>query len=213
MRMNEGTLKDKRLVVVERIRQIVIGQKFKPDLVGGVFMLQGRLAELVNSSLISGGLFLNGVILVMTWFLSRSWRVAGAMLASLYFVPSVMFGILGLFRVPLDVISAPAVNLAIGMGVDSMIHMVVFLRRRGLPMKSWISWAEARANLFEPIVWSTLVVCAGFLIFVLSTFPPTQRFGASVVLGTVLTPFGALFILPYLAGGTFPSLKKGSLSN
>ncbi len=212
MRMNEGDLKDKRLVIVERIRQIVIGQKFKPDLVGGVFMLQGRLAALVNSSLISGGLFLNGVILVMTWFLSRSWRVAGAMLASLYFVPAVMFGILGLFRVPLDVISAPAVNLAIGMGVDSMIHMVVFIRRRGLPMKGWNSWAEARANLFEPIVWSTFVVCAGFAIFILSTFPPTQRFGASVVLGTLLTPLGALFILPYLAGATFPFLKKGSLS-
>ncbi len=208
LRMSEGDLKDKRLVIVERIRQIVIGQKFKPDLIGGVFMLQGRLAALVNSSLISGGMFLNGVILVMTWFLSRSWRVAGAMLASLYFVPGVMFGILGLFRVPLDVISAPAVNLAIGMGVDSMIHMVVFIRRRGFPMKGWNSWAEARFNLFEPIVWSTLVVCAGFSVFILSTFPPTQRFGASVVLGTVLTPLGALFILPYLGGAVFPFLKK-----
>ncbi len=212
LRMNEGALKDKRLAVVERIRQIVIGQKFKPDLIGGVFMLQGRLAALVNSSLISGGIFLNGVILVMTWFLSRSWRVAGAMLASLYFVPAVMFGILGLFRVPLDVISAPAVNLAIGMGVDSMIHMVILIRRKGLSIKEWNSWAEARSNLFEPILWSTLVVCAGFAIFILSTFPPTQRFGASVVLGTVLTPFGALFILPYLAGATFPFLKKRALS-
>lgn len=204
LRMNEADLKDKRLAIVERIKQIVMDQKFKPDLVGGVFVLQGRLAALVNTSLISGGMFLNGVILIMTWFLSRSWRVAGAMLASLYFVPAAMFGILGLFRVPLDVISAPAVNLAIGMGVDSMIHMVVFIRRRGLPMKGWSSWGQARASLFEPIVWSTLVVCAGFAIFILSTFPPTQRFGASVVLGTVLTPFGALFILPYLAGATFP---------
>lgn len=208
LRMNEGTLKEKRVAVVSRIRQIVVDQKFNPDLIGGVFMLQGRLAALVNTSLISGGMLLNGVILVITWFLSRSWRVAGAMLASLYFVPSVMFGILGLFRVPLDVISAPAVNLAIGLGVDSMIHMVVFIKRKGMSIQEWNSWAKAREYLFEPILWSAMVVCAGFSIFLLSTFPPTQRFGASVVLGAILTPMGAFFILPYLGGGTLPFLKK-----
>ncbi len=203
LRMNESTLQEKRLTTVERIRQIVIDQKFKPDLIGGVFMLQGRLAALVNTSLISGGILLNVVILTMTLFLSRSLRVAIAMLISLYFVPAVMFGILGCFRVPLDVISAPAVNLALGMGVDSMIHMVVYIKRKGLNIREWNSWASASSYLFEPIFWSTIVVCAGFAIFVLSTFPPTQRFGMSVVLGTVLTPLGALFILPYLSGASF----------
>lgn len=208
LRMNENGLQEKRLIIVGRLKQIVVQQNFKPDLIGGVFMLQGRLAALVSTSLISGGMLLNGVVLVMTWALSRSWRVALAMLASLYFVPAVMFGILGLLRTPLDVISAPAVNLAIGMGVDSMIHMVVGIQRRGLPLKDWNSWAGERARLFEPMLWSTLVVCAGFAIFTLSTFPPTQRFGASVVLGTVLTPLGALFILPYLGGAAFPFLHK-----
>lgn len=208
LRMNEGALHEKRLVTVERIKQIVIDQKFNPDLIGGVFMLQGRLAALVNTSLISGGILLNIVILGMTWFLARSVRVAFAMLISLYFVPAVMFGILGWFRVPLDVISAPAVNLALGMGVDSMIHMVIFVKRKGLPIREWSSWAEASAHLFEPIFWSTIVVCAGFAIFILSTFPPTQRFGMSVVLVTILTPLGALFILPYLSGAQFFSKMK-----
>jgi len=208
LRMIEGDIKEKRLAIAERVRQIVTAQNFTPDLTGGVFVLQGRLSELVNTSLISGGMLLNAVILVITWILSRSLRVAAAMLASLYFVPAVMFGIFGLFRVPLDIISAPAVNLAIGLGVDSMIHMVVLIRRRGQSVKEWKSWAEARVHLFEPILWSTLVVCAGFAVFILSTFPPTQRFGASVVLGSVLTPLAALFILPYLGGAVFPFAKK-----
>ncbi|HCM41900.1 MAG TPA: hypothetical protein DIS66_01095 [Candidatus Omnitrophica bacterium] len=208
LRMNEGALQEKRLLIVDRIKGIVQSQNFNVDLVGGVFMLQGRLAALVSTSLLSGGALLNIVILAITFFLARSLRVSLAMLISLYFVPIVMFGILGWFRVPLDVISAPAVNLALGMGVDSMIHMVVFIKRKKMPIGKWDSWAQASSYLLEPIFWSTLVVCAGFAIFMLSTFPPTQRFGMSVVIGTILTPFAALFILPYLGGAEFSFFKN-----
>ncbi|HXV28233.1 MAG TPA: hypothetical protein VD913_04630, partial [bacterium] len=140
-----------------------------------------------------------------------SLKVSGAMLAALYFVPVVMLGILGQLRVPLDVISAPAANVAIGLGVDSMIHMIVKIRRYGNQTGDWNLWAKACAQLWEPILWSTMVVCAGFIIFGLSNFPPTQRFGFSVVLGTILTPFGALFILPWLANVKIP--YRGGLKN
>jgi predicted RND superfamily exporter protein len=33
------------------------------------------------------------------------------------------------------------------------------------------------ARLWKPILYSMSVVCAGFGIFILSGFPPTQRFG------------------------------------
>ncbi|HTL47770.1 MAG TPA: MMPL family transporter [Verrucomicrobiae bacterium] len=209
LRMKEGGLQEKRLDAAERVRQVVTGQHFKADLIGGIFVLQGRLASLVNTSLISGGILMNAVILLITWFLSRSLRVAAAMLASLYFVPAVMFGVFGLFRVPIDIISAPAVNLALGMGVDSMIHMVIHIRRKGEDIRDWKSWAGAREHLLEPILWSTLVVSAGFAVFMMSNFPPTQRFGAAVMLGTLLTPVGALFTLPYLGGAPLPfNLKR-----
>jgi predicted RND superfamily exporter protein len=51
------------------------------------------------------------------------------------------------------------------------------------------------------------VVCAGFAIFILSGFPPTQRFGGSVVLGTLLSPLPALFVLPWFATA---KILKGS---
>lgn len=45
---------------------------------------------------------------------------------------------------------------------------------------------------------------AGFGIFILSGFPPTQRFGLSVVLGTLLTPLSALLVLPWFATFQLP---------
>lgn len=44
----------------------------------------------------------------------------------------------------------------------------------------------------------------GFGIFILSGFPPTRRFGISVVLGTLLTPLSALLVLPLFATFQLP---------
>lgn len=209
LRMNEMGRTQSRIEVEERIKKIVWDHGLVPVLTGGVYVLQGRLSQLVMTSLISGSFFLNMVFLVMAWLISRSIRVSLAMLAALYFVPIVMFGILGHLGIPLDVIAAPAANVAIGMGVDSMIHMTMMIRRYGNKTDDWNIWVKACARLWEPIMWSTIVVCAGFVIFALSNFPPTQRFGLCVVLGMVLTPLGALFILPSLSnlGSSFRKKK------
>jgi predicted RND superfamily exporter protein len=46
------------------------------------------------------------------------------------------------------------------------------------------------------VLGATGIICAGFGIFVLSTFPPTQRFGLAVILGTVTAATMALVVLP-----------------
>jgi predicted RND superfamily exporter protein len=43
-------------------------------------------------------------------------------------------------------------------------------------------------------------IAAGFAIFVLSDFPPTQRFGVVVLAGCVVDILANLFVLPLLAG-------------
>jgi predicted RND superfamily exporter protein len=51
----------------------------------------------------------------------------------------------------------------------------------------------------QPIVGAMLILAAGFGIFVLSSFPPTQRFGSIVAAGTLISAAMALLVLPYLA--------------
>lgn len=208
LRMKEQTRGEPRAEVVERVKSIVRAEGFDPHLAGGVYVLQGRLSKLVTSSLLSGSVLLNAVFLAIAWFISRSLKVSLAMVGALYFVPLVMVGFLGHLRVPLDVISAPAANVAIGLGVDSMIHMIMRVRGTGNSGGGAEYWAKARSHLWEPILWSTFVVGAGFSVFAFSNFPPTQRFGFSVVLGTALAPFGALFLLPWLAQMKMPSWLK-----
>ena len=106
-------------------------------------------------------------------------------------IPSTILGLIGLYQIPLDIIAAPAVNVAIAMGIDSMIHMMQAYRRLN-------SWSQVRKTLYRPIMTSMFVVSTGFAIFLCSTFPPTQRFGLIIVFGTIVAALTAIFILPLL---------------
>ncbi len=208
LRMKESYRKSDHIANVERLKKIIRGQGFEPVMVGGTYLLYGKLSKLVASSLFEGLTLLILLFMTMGGIISRSFRVTAAMFISLGVIPLLMLGILGHLRVPLDIISAPAANVAIGIGVDAMIHVLIWVRRHpARNMHSWEAWASVCSRLWRPILYSMTVVCAGFGIFILSGFPPTQRFGFSVVLGTLLSPLPALFILPWFATARVPGKK------
>lgn len=200
LRMKEAYQRSDHLANVERLKMIIRGQGFEPILVGGTYLLYGKLSKLIASSLVEGLTLLILLFMIMGGIISRSFQVTGAMFISLGVIPLLMLGALGHFHIPVDIISAPGANIAIGIGVDAMIHVLIWVRRHPSgSMRSWDAWASVCSRLWKPILYSMSVVCAGFGIFILSGFPPTQRFGASVVLGTLLSPLPALFILPWFA--------------
>ncbi|MDD5069951.1 MAG: hypothetical protein PHV17_04410, partial [Candidatus Omnitrophica bacterium] len=87
---------------------------------------------------------------------------------------------------------------------DSMIHMVIAMQRyvkKGFSF--WQAWQNARRELLSPVISSMIIISAGFGIFMFSLFPPTQRFGMSVVLGTIFAVPVALFVLPSVVGPWF----------
>ena len=200
LRMKESYRKSDHLANIERLKRIVREHGFRPVLVGGTYLLYGKLSKLVASSMVEGLTILILLFIIMGGIISRSLRVIGAMFIGLATIPLLMLGILGHFRVPIDIISAPGANIAIGIGVDAMIHTLIWVKRHPAgDMRSWKAWADVCSRLSRPILYSMSVVCAGFGIFVLSGFPPTQRFGLSVVLGTLISPLPALFVVPWFA--------------
>jgi predicted RND superfamily exporter protein len=63
----------------------------------------------------------------------------------------------------------------------------------------------AVAQIGRPVLVATGIISAGFGIFVLSSFPPTQRFGLAVILGSAAAATVALLVLPRLAPAPDPS--------
>jgi uncharacterized protein len=186
---------------VNDLRAIVRQNGFRPVLVGGVFGLQGELAQLVEKSLVKGLFSLFALFAVVALIVGRSIRVAAAMIFSLSLVPVCVLGAIGLLHVPIDIISAPATNVCIGMAIDSMVHLVFAVRRAQRDGQGgWEAWVAGRKEQWRGIVFSDVIIAAGFAIFALSSFPPTQRFGLVVVFGTVIDILANLFLLPLLGG-------------
>jgi predicted RND superfamily exporter protein len=209
LRMEERGRGKTRVEVVQDLRELVRKQGFVPYLVGGTYELQGVLAQMVAHSLVSGlgwlFVFFVGVALAV----SRNLRITLAMVASLLLVPVCMLGGVGLLRVPVDIISAPATNVCIGMAIDSMVHLVFAVRRAKKEGKQgWEAWVAGRREQWRGIVYSDVIIGAGFAIFALSNFPPTQRFGLVVLAGTVIDIAANLFVLPLLGGAEWRKNKQ-----
>jgi uncharacterized protein len=206
LRMIEAHRTKYRVDVVDDLRAVCRKYGFKADLVGGIYYLQGRLAKLVAESLVTGLFWLNLLFVVIAWIVARSVRVAVAMIVSLTLVPLSMLGGIGWFHVPVDIISAPGTNVCIGIAIDSMIHLVSAVRRAQRDgKKGWDTWVTGREEQWRGIVYSDVIIAAGFAIFVLSDFPPTQRFGLVVLAGCLIDILANLFVLPLLGGAP---LKK-----
>ena len=124
--------------------------------------------------------------------------IAGAMWLCLGAIPLVILGTFGHARIAIDIITSPAANIALAIGADSMIHLVIRVRRLSAA-GAGTPWASAVAQIARPVLGASAIICAGFGIFALSSFPPTQRFGMAVIVGTMAAATMALLVLPRLA--------------
>ncbi|TNE34383.1 MAG: hypothetical protein EP348_11035 [Alphaproteobacteria bacterium] len=192
LRMKEEGRDVPRAEVVSRLEEKVAAAGFKPVLIGGVYALQAQLATLVSSSLLSGTAALLCLFAGIAFWVSRSFPVTLAMTATAALIPVVVLGFAGLAKVPVDIISAPAANVAFGIAVDALIHLALSWRRQG-------SWQAALTAQKSGILTASGITAAGFLIFVLSGFPPTARFGGEIVLGAGFAGLAALTLFPMLA--------------
>jgi uncharacterized protein len=209
LRMVEAKRDRARVDVVQDLRSVVDRHGFRVALVGGVYELQGELAQLVAKSLIKGLFWLMVLFIGVALIVGRNLRIAAAMIFSLSLVPICMLGGIGWLHVPVDIISAPATNVCIGMAIDSMVHLVFAVRRAQRDGKTgWEAWVAGREEQWRGIVFSDVIIAAGFAIFAFSNFPPTQRFGLVVVAGTIIDILANLFLLPLLGGASLHADRR-----
>jgi uncharacterized protein len=199
LRMRETVRSTPRPEVIHRLERTVERAGFRTLLVGGEYSLLSQMGRLITSSVITGVLVLIGIFTIMGYLFSRSLRVAAAMLLTLAIIPVVVRGYIAWMGMPLDFLTSAAANLDLGMGVDAVIYLTMFAKRENADLSSWDAWSKACSHLWRPIGTSLLVICCGFGIFLLSNFPPTQRFGLFVIFGSATAASAALFMFPWVA--------------
>lgn len=132
--------------------------------------------------------------------------LAALLFGSLYFgvmtvVPVTITTILvagaaGWLRIPLDVSTALAAGVAIGVGVDYAVHYLFRYRRERQGMDHQGAALNTLRSIGRTIVFNAIVVTAGFAVLFMSEFPPHVKLGVFVVVYMILSCVVALMVLP-----------------
>ncbi len=110
-----------------------------------------------------------------------------------------VFGAAGFMDIPLDVSTALAAGIAIGVGIDYTVHFVFRyiheLSRTGTHEEAS---AATMAGSGKAIVFNAIVVTAGFMVLLFSEFPPHVKLGFFTTAYMAASCLAALTILPVL---------------
>jgi predicted RND superfamily exporter protein len=141
-------------------------------------------------------------ILALTIFVFRSFLFGLYPLVPLLAGLLVNYIVMAVAGIPLDMTTIMVSNIAIGVGVDSAIYLVIQYRRElsATPSNPQFALGQTLSIMGQPVLLSSLSIVAGLLVFVAATFRPVLYFGVLVMVTLLATTLGTLVTLPTLLG-------------
>ena len=185
-----------RLESVRQTRKDMNVENVRFDVTGGVPLVY-RAQELLLWDLIYSFLTAFGLIALTMMIVLR-----GIVRGLLAIIPSVfpcviVFGLLGLCGIPVDMGSMMTASVALGISVDSTLHLLTWMNialRRGESRKDAVFYALHRCST---ALFQTTIICGvGMLVFGLSDFVPVARFALLLCSILIISLIGAVVVLP-----------------
>ena len=119
------------------------------------------------------------IIAVVCGFLFRSLKFTLLVLPPNLFPVLALYGVMGLFKIPISSGSAMVATIALGIAVNDTMHFVLHYQRltreHGCGTRRGI--VQTIGELGRPIVLTSVVHIAGFTVFLLTDFQPLYHFG------------------------------------
>jgi len=116
----------------------------------------------------------------------------------------VIFGFMGWFKIPLDIMTITIAAIAVGIGVDNTIHYIHrFIKEYDKEHDYLIAVEKSNNSIGYAMYYTSMTVMIGFSILVLSNLVPTIYFG----LLTMVVMFSALIADILLLPKLFVLLK------
>ena len=188
--------------LISDIRSMLVNEHGLEDqqvnITGLVVMYNNMLNSLFNSQIATlGTVFV--VIFLMFIVLFRSMKLALLTIIPNVFSAAVVLGIMGLFTIPLDLMTITIAAISVGIAVDNSIH---FVHRFTDEIKARPEYSSAidiaTKNVGQAMFYTTIVITAGFMIMVFSNFVPTMYFGVLTGIAMVTALIANLVMLPML---------------
>lgn len=167
------------------------------EVVGMMVLYNNMLQNLLSSQVDTFGLTV-AILFVIFCFVFRSIKLATIAIVSNLIPLCTLFGVMGFFGIPLDVMSITIAAISIGIGVDDIIHYIHRFKEELLTKDVFESIKAAHASIGYAMYYTSFTIFLGFSVMITSNFIPTIYFGLLTDLVMVFMLLGALIILPSL---------------
>ena len=184
-----------------------INDKFKSDFssdnahiftTGILILYNNMLQSLFDSQITSLGTVMLGIFLMLA-ILFQSWKLAFIGILPNIIACITILGIMGLARIPLDLMTITIAAITIGIAVDNCIHYIYRFK------ESYLSTSDYKKTVLmcnqsvgKAIRSTSMTIIVGFSILIFSNFWPTIYFGIFTALAMLIALIGSLTLIPIL---------------
>ena len=165
---------------------------------GILVIFNNLLQSLFDSQIKTLGITFAGIfILLLILFKSLSWSIVAAIpnfTAALF-----ILGSLGLFDIPLDMMTITIASITVGIAIDNSIHYIYRFREEFKINKNYKKTIEiCHKSVGKAIVNASLTIVFGFSILIFSNFIPSIYFGIFTGLAMLTAMTLVLTLMPQL---------------
>lgn len=200
--------------IVHKIKDYLNQQQDTPFIIVGGFA--DLLSDLVDS-VVKGqvySLLLSLLIVSLVVMLLFSSVTAGLLaVIPLLIAIITLFGLMGYFKIELNMVTALLSSIMIGAGIDYTIHFLWRYReelKKNKPVEAVIGTLMTSGR---GIIFNALSVIIGFVVMLVSNFLPVKFFGFLVIVSITTCLIGALIILPAVCLVLKPAFLVGDVLN
>lgn len=152
------------------------------------------------------------LILIVMTVLFRSFKIGLLSMIPNIFPIVMVLGIMGLLGIDLDIVTAMVASVSLGIAVDDTIHFLVrFLDEFKHNDDPRQVLAATLTTTGKAMSFTTLTICCGFGVLMLSLINPPAYFGLLICISMAFALFSDLFIMPAIMVLLHPEmrLRKG----
>ncbi len=190
------------LAKVKKAASKIINPNFRVGFTGENILVN-EAADTMASGQVQSLTFLLTVIFIIMSILFVNIKAGALSLVPNIFPIAIIFGIMGIFNIPLNTGTAMVAAIAIGIAVDDTIH---FMTRYNEEMRRLqnqdLAMEVCLHSEIRPVVATSIALSLGFAILAFSHFVPVIYFGLLSALVMLLALLGDLFLTPILLSST-----------
>ena len=156
------------------------------------------LQSLFRSQILTLGFVFISIFLVLS-VLFKNIKFALIAILPNIFTAILILGMMGIFNIPLNIMTITIAAITIGIGVDDAIHYIHrFMKELNHRKSVYESISASQLTVGKALWFTSITIASGFILLVFSNFTPSIYFGLFTCLAMLISIFATFSIIPLL---------------